>query len=180
MKTAGRFLLSTTLAAAACGPGDETCDPSAPGTICTIAGIPETSGYDGDAPRDALDARMSLPQDVLPDGQGNLYIADWNNHRIRRLGPDGTIAWVAGQGEIGGTLDDPANNDFNHLTTLIWDCQTGEDLVVAAWHNSKIRTLDLDTGAIIDTCGDGRRAYFGDDGPADVAALDLPASVACA
>ena len=52
--------------------------------------------------------------------------------------------------------------------------------MIAAWHNSKIRTLDLATGVIIDTCGDGRRAYFGDGGPALTASLDLPASLACA
>ena len=172
-------LLALGPALVACGPGDEACDPTEPGTICTISGVGK-SGYQGDAPIDALDAEMSLPQDTLTADDGTIYIADWNNHRIRRLNGDGVLEWVAGQGEIGGSLEDEVTNqDFNHLTQLMWDCETGQDMVVAAWHNSKIRTLDLDTGAIVDTCGDGRRAYSGDGGVAHEAALDLPAAMAC-
>jgi hypothetical protein len=50
--------------------------------------------------------------------------------------------------------------------------------LIAAWHNSKVRTLDLASLDIVDTCGDGRRAYWGDDGPAISASLDLPTSIA--
>ena len=50
---------------------------------------------------------------------GTLYILDWNNHRIRKLDADGTIRHVAGRGELGGTLDDPANSDFNHPTGFV-------------------------------------------------------------
>lgn len=165
--------------ATGCGPADDgACDPDASGTICTIAGVGQ-DGYDGDDPVPALDALMSLPTDTLVGPEGVLYILDWNNHRLRRLDPDGTLRWVAGRGELGGTLDDPAGDDFNHPTGLIWDCQRGTDIVIAAWHNSKIRTLDLATGALVDTCGDGRRAYFGDEGPALTASLDLPTSLAC-
>jgi hypothetical protein len=51
-------------------------------------------------------------------------------------------------------------------------------LLIAAWHNSKVRTLDLASGEIVDTCGDGRRAYWGDNGPAVSSSLDLPTSIA--
>jgi DNA-binding beta-propeller fold protein YncE len=50
-------------------------------------------------------------------------------------------------------------------------------LTIAAWHNSRIRTIDVATGTIVETCGAGRRAYFGDEGPALTATLDLPAAV---
>jgi DNA-binding beta-propeller fold protein YncE len=173
-------LCTLALAAAACGDPDHTrepCDPTIVGNICTIAGSGE-NGYAGDD-GDALDALMSLPQDTLHTADGTMYVLDWNNHRIRKLMADGTLRHVAGRGELGGTLDDPANDDFNHPTgmTLTPD---GTRMVVAAWHNSKLRTLDLATGAVVDTCGDGRRAYFGDGGPAMAATLDLPASVAYA
>jgi adhesin/invasin len=167
------------LALSACGGTDDgLCDPTAVGTICTIAGIGQ-DGYDGDDPVPALDALMSLPTDTLAGPDGALYVLDWNNHRLRRLDPDGMLRWVAGRGELGGTLDDPAQDDFNHPTGIIWDCERGEDIVIAAWHNSKIRTLDLTTGLLVDTCGDGRRAYFGDEGPALTASLDLPTSLVC-
>lgn len=155
----------------------EACDPTVASTICTIAGDGE-NGYSGDD-GPATSARMSLPQDMLRAADGTVYILDWNNHRIRSLPGDGTIRHVAGRGELGGTLDDPANSDLNHPTGLVLD-PSGTKLVIAAWHNSKLRTIDLGTGEIVDSCGDGRRQYFGDGGPALTATLDLPASLAYA
>ena len=162
---------------AACGgdDGPPPCDDTLVGGICTIAGDGK-NGYAGDE-GPALEARMSLPQDTLHAPDGTMYILDWNNHRIRSLSADGVIHHVAGRGELGGTLDDPANADLNHPTGFVLD-PSGAHLVIAAWHNSKIRELDLGTGEIADSCGDGRRAYFGDDGPALTASLDLPASLA--
>lgn len=170
------------LTVAACG-GDEEpapeppCDRSVPGQLCIVAGNFE-NGYDegaDDEVFDALEAKMSLPQDTLTAPDGAIYILDWNNHRIREA-RDGKLGWLAGRGELGGNLDDPANGDFNHPTNIIFD-QSGQRIIIAAWHNSKIRTLDLASGDIVDTCGDGKRAYFGDDGPALTSSLDLPASV---
>lgn len=179
-----RWIWISCALAVACSGGEdepEPCDQSIVGNICTIAGNGE-NGYDmGADDRDipALEARMSLPQDSLPAPDGSLYIPDWNNHRIRHLDTDGMLKWVAGRGELGGTLDDPANNDFNHPPNMIFDA-TGTKLIIAAWHNSKIRTIDLATHEVSDMGGDGKRAYFGDDGPAISSSLDLPASIALA
>jgi len=171
-----RFALLAVLVACGGGDEEEACDPTVVGTICTIAGDGK-SGYAGDD-GPATAARMSLPQDTLMI-EGKLHILDWNNHRIRRLDPDGTIRHVAGRGELGGTLDDPANSDLNHPTGMLYDATRGR-IIIAAWHNSKLRELVLSTGEIVDSCGDGRRAYFGDGGPALTASLDLPASLAFA
>jgi hypothetical protein len=173
------LLLSALLTSLAAGCGSDPCDPTEPGTVCTIAGS-GSNGYDRDADDraiPALETRFSLPQDTLTGSDGTLYILDWNNHRLRSLEADGMIRWVAGRGELGGSLDDPASGDFNHPTNMIFD--EGESrIVMAAWHNSMIRTVDLATGMVSDSCGDGRRAYFGDGGPVLDAALDLPASIA--
>ncbi|MCB9593254.1 MAG: hypothetical protein H6719_11030 [Sandaracinaceae bacterium] len=155
------------------------CDPSEGGAICTIVGSGD-NGYDRGAdttPIPALEARMSLPQDILARPDGSLLILDWNNHRLRELTTEGDLRWIAGRGELGGSLDDPANGDFNHPTNIVFD-ETGDRVIMAAWHNSKIRIVDLTTGAVTDSCGDGRRAYFGDGGPAITASLDLPSSIA--
>jgi NHL repeat len=169
--------IGISLFAAGCsGSSEEPCDGSVVGRICTIAGEGK-NGYAGDD-GPALQARMSLPQDTLRVGE-DLFILDWNNHRIRKLEPDGTLRHVAGRGELGGTLDDPVNSDLNHPTGMIYDAARRK-LVVAAWHNSKILSIDLVSGDIREECGDGRRAYFGDDGPAARSSLDLPASVAFA
>ena len=92
----------------------ESCDPEVIGTICTTIGLGE-NGYDRGADMTAipaLEARLSLPQDVLPAPDGSVYVLDWNNHRLRRLGTDGSVHWVAGRGELGGTLDDPGSGDL--------------------------------------------------------------------
>ena len=164
---------------AGCSGDDEpACDPALVGTICTIAGNGE-NGYDKDADTtvlSALAAKMSLPQDTLTADDGTIYILDWNTHRLRRPA-DGEPHGVAGRGELGGSLDDPENGDFNHPTNIIFD-PTRTKIIMAAWHNSKVRIVDRATGTVTDTCGDGKRAYFGDDGPAEASSLDLPASLA--
>jgi sugar lactone lactonase YvrE len=188
--TLSLFLLLP-LAAPGCGgddddddsPGIDASPPDAaieacvggPGIICTIAGSGEGS-YSGDGKLARL-AAFSTPQDTLKGPDGTLYILDWNNHRLRKLTTEGKVEHVAGRGELGGGLDDPANGDFNHLTNAVFN-PAGTRIVIAAWHNSMIRELDLDDLEIHTTCGDGRRAYFGDGGQANVAALDLPAAVA--
>jgi adhesin/invasin len=179
------------LAAAACGGDDDTGDdgPDAgggadaaveacvagPGIICTIAGNGQAD-YSGDG-SPALEAAFSLPTDTLLGPDGTLFILDWNNHRVRKLTTQGMVEHVAGRGELGGSLDDPANSDFNHLTNAIFNA-AGDRLIIAAWHNSQIREFEFATEEIHTTCGDGRRAYFGDEGPAATAALDLPAAIA--
>jgi len=175
-------LLATTLAllagsALACSDAERGCDPKALGVLCTIVGAGDSQhgGYAGDD-GPALEALLSFPQDTLTASDGTLYLLDWNNHRIRKV-VDGTIYAVAGRGELGGSLDDPANSDFNHPTGMLFTRDESQ-MLVAAWHNSKVRTLDLTSREIVDTCGDGRRAYWGDGGPALTASLDLPASIA--
>lgn len=167
-----RLVLVPVLLAFSCGP--KPCDATKVGNICTIAGA-GTNGYSGDD-GDALRAELSLPMDTLTAPDGTTFLLDWNNHRIRKVGGDGKIHAVAGRGELGGTLDDPTNSDFNHPTAMVFDAQG--NMLIAAWHNSKIRKIDLTSGTIVDTCGDGRRAYFGDGAAALTASLDLPTSLA--
>jgi hypothetical protein len=120
---------------------------------------------------------MSLPQDTLTADDGEIYILDWNNHRLRRLA-DGELHWVAGRGELGGSIDDPENGDFNHPTNIIFDPTGDED------HHGRVAQLEgadcrsAPPALVTDTCGDGKRAYFGDDGPPMASSLDLPASLA--
>jgi hypothetical protein len=69
------------------------------GIITTIAGAGGQSGFAGDGgPAEA--ALLAFPTDVAVDPDGNLFIADWFNGRIRRIdGASGTITTVAGNGE---------------------------------------------------------------------------------
>ncbi|MSP24012.1 MAG: hypothetical protein EXR75_02385 [Myxococcales bacterium] len=174
-----RFVQIATLGAAlaGCDPEavDEHCSPKS-GTICTVAGV-EHAGFSGDG-GPAFDAALYLPQDMTVGPDGNVYLLDWNNHRVRRVrASDGVIETVAGTGLLGDGPPGPAlKADFNHPTNVIFD--SDGKMIIAAWHNSRIKVVDLESGELIDTCGTGARAYKGDLGPAKDAALDLPASVA--
>jgi hypothetical protein len=156
------------------GPASQPSDcAKASGSICTVAG----NGTAGDGADDlpARETKLYLPQDMTVGPDGRLFIVDWNNHRIRALQPDGTLHIVAGEGELGLSSDDPATDRLNHPTNVAFDPQG--NLVIAAWHNSRIKTVDLATGDITDVCGNGMRAFNGDGGPAPAAALNLPVAV---
>ena len=72
------------------------------GIITTIAGN-GTAGYSGDG-GSALNASINFPAGLAVDANNNVYIADRNNHRIRKVSPDGIITTVAGTGvaDFGG------------------------------------------------------------------------------
>ena len=99
---------------------------------------------DGNAP---LDTALYLPQDITIGPDGLLYIADWNNHRIRRLNGAGVIETVAGTGDLGSAMDGNAlQTDFNHPTNVYFDPQDGiQGMIISAWHNSEVKRVDLTT-----------------------------------
>ena len=67
-------------------------------------------GFSGDG-GPASDASLNVPQDVAVDAAGKLFVADWGNHRIRQVSPDGIIRTVAGNGSLGISGDGgPATN----------------------------------------------------------------------
>jgi NHL repeat len=69
------------------------------GTLVVIAGTGAV-GFSGDGGL-AIAAELSLPTGIALDAQGNLFIADLSNHRVRRVNPAGVISTVAGTGEVG-------------------------------------------------------------------------------
>ena len=66
------------------------------GTITTIAGTGE-GGFAGDG-GPATAAQLNYPYGVAVDADGNIYIADSLNYRVRRVAADGTISTLAGNG----------------------------------------------------------------------------------
>jgi sugar lactone lactonase YvrE len=142
--------------------------------ITTVVGN-GIAGDNGDG-LDALDTTLYLVQDVTVGPDGNLYFPDWNNHRLRRV-IDGKVETIAGTGELGDSQPGSAYSvQFNHPTNLEFDRQGRA--VVAAWHNSKIMLVNLETEQVEAVAGTGGRSFGGDGGPALTAILDLPSSVA--
>jgi sugar lactone lactonase YvrE len=141
--------------------------------ITTIVGA-GFAGFNGESGA-PLELALYLPQDVTIGPDGALYICDWNNHRIRRMMGD-NVETILGTGQIGDAPDgDPLSSALNHPTNVAFDHQGR--LLVAAWHNSKVKRLDFTTGLFENVAGTGRRAYSGDGGPPNMADLDLPSSV---
>lgn len=71
------------------------------GVIDTIAGTGLPGGAGDGGPATA--AELHGPQSVVVDSIGAVFIADWNNRRIRRIHPDGTMQTVAGL--VGGRVE---------------------------------------------------------------------------
>jgi sugar lactone lactonase YvrE len=159
---------------------EEPCDPTAPGTICTVVGSGE-QGFGGDN-GPALEAALYVPQDTAVSPDGELWVLDFNNYLIRAVDDQGIIRSVVGTGLLG---DSPpvdvaqipaAEALFNHTTDLFFH---DGYLYLAAWHNSRIKRVKLDTMMLENFAGIGRRTlYSGDGGPALSAAVDLPSSIA--
>ena len=106
-------------------------------------------------------AQLDLPRGVALDGAGNLYIADFGNHRIRKVDSAGVISTVAAQLFFpSGVAPDGAGN-----------------LYIADSGNQRIRKVDS-AGVISTVAGDGRGGYSGDGGTATAARLSNPAGVA--
>jgi sugar lactone lactonase YvrE len=142
--------------------------------ITTVAGTGLAGlNDDGEPP---LETHLYLPQDVTVGPDGLLYLVDWNNHRIRRIDPDGVVETIAGTGELGDAQDGVAiYTQFNHPTNVFFD---GDGhMIIAAWHNSLVKRLDFSTGLVTNVAGTGARSFGGDGGPANSAFLDLPSAV---
>ncbi|HVR61735.1 MAG TPA: hypothetical protein VMU50_07530 [Polyangia bacterium] len=174
------------LAAAGCGddkPGPAACT-SQSGTICTWAGTGGEGAFNGDG----LALRQSMlywPMDLEFDAANRGYLLDWQNHRVRRVTDAGTLETVIGTDEIGdgpeegsevtppGVLGTTVN--LNHPT----DIQFAADgtLILAAWHNHKIRRYDPATALVEVSCGKGP-GFAGDGMPAAGALLNQPKSIA--
>ncbi|MCG3133412.1 MAG: hypothetical protein HMLKMBBP_00569 [Planctomycetes bacterium] len=144
------------------------------GTIDTYAGS-GVLGFNGDG-RPALDTELYWPQDVTVDPSfGLVYFCDWNNHRIRRVESNGTVATVIGSGQLGDTYGPAANVRLNHPTDLVFHPTTGE-LWIAGWHTDKLIRLDAASNNVVKMAGTSR-SFSGDGGPALTAELNLPASL---
>lgn len=149
----------------------------ATGTIDTYAGS-GTLGFNGD--QKALDTDLYWPQDCAVDesagpGAGELYLLDWNNHRVRKVGNDGEIETVVGSGQLGDTDGDALTARLNHPTDLAFHPVDGA-LWVAGWHTDKIIRLESSNHTLSYTAGGGR-SFGGDGGPATAALLNIPSSV---
>ena len=145
------------------------------GTITTVAGNSE-HGYSGDG-GPATDAMLASPIAVTVSADGDLYIADHRNSRIRKVdAATGIITTVAGTGEQGFRGDGGAAT--HAAISLPRDVALDSDgaIYIADGGNNRIRKVDPN-GTITTVAGTGRAEFSGDGGPAHKASLSMPYSI---
>jgi RHS repeat-associated protein len=145
------------------------------GVITTVAGS-GTSGGTGDGGL-AVEARLSFPRGIALGPDGNLYIADGYNHRIRRVGLDGVITTVAGSVVPGYGGDGGPATQARLALPLGVAIGLDGSLYIADGGNHCIRRVGAD-GVITTVAGTGAYGYGGDGGPATKAQLFWPARIA--
>jgi trimeric autotransporter adhesin len=147
-----------------------------PAGIVTIIAGTGGSGFSGDG-GPATSARLWNPASVVVDGQGNIFIADQQNARVRRVDASGTITTWAGNGvsNYGGD-GGPALQALLDLPQGVAFDPTG-NLLIADVYNNRIRKVDT-SGIITTIAGTGTPGYSGDNGQASLAELNLPQGVA--
>jgi sugar lactone lactonase YvrE len=107
----------------------------------------------------------------VADAEGNLFIADTGNQRIRKVSPNGMITTVAGTGE---RLNLPSVRWGSAAAIAI---DRAGNLYIAAFNNHRIRKLATD-GIITSIAGTGEPGYNGDGKPALESQIGEPCGVA--
>ena len=141
-----------------------------------VSGTTPLCGYSGDGP--ATEAKLDKPHGVYVDKVGNIYIADEDNHRIRKVDiTTGIITTIAGDGfpAYGGD-GGPAVDASMQNPKSVWVDVNG-DVLIADNENNRIRKVTLTTGDISTVAGNGIAGYWGDHGPAINAWLKKPHGV---
>lgn len=147
------------------------------GQISTVAGCGK-KGFSGDG-GPAVEAFLNEPYGVALDGDGNLFIVDRLNVRIRRVDrATGVITTIAGTGQSNYSGDDgPASAATMREPNGIALNSRGDKLYIADVSDQRIRVVDLGSMKITTFAGTGRKEHGGDGGPAANATLFGPRAV---
>jgi sugar lactone lactonase YvrE len=140
------------------------------GIISTIAGTGVAS-FSGDGGA-ALSATLNHPTALAVDGAGNLYIADTDNHRIRKI--SGTnITTVAGDGEQSFAGDGGAATAAGLDSPNVVAVDGAGNIYIGDTHNERVRVVNS-SGVISTLAGNSSKSYSGDGGAATSASLARP------
>ncbi len=143
--------------------------------ILTLAGT-GVIGATGDGAA-ATAARLYFPSAVAVDRQGNTYVCDTQNHRVRKIAPNGTVTAFAGSGALGSSGDGGLATAAAMNEPLGIAVDAAGNVYIADSQNNRVRIVTPD-GRINTFAGNGEDSFGGDDGPAKDAALNYPTGVA--
>ena len=147
---------------------------STSGIITTVAGN-GSAGYGGDGGQATL-TMLHNPHGIHVDCEGNIYIADMDNRRVRKVSPTGEISTIAGDGLSGYSGD-----GFNATSARIYPTDIVKDkfgnIFVSDFGSSTIRRISVDN-IITTIVGNGIMGYNGDNISATNCKLYQPFGVA--
>lgn len=174
---------TATFTVTAFGPGPFTYQWQLNGTnipnniITTVAGeggTPGSAGYSGDD-GPGTNAELNNPAGVVLDCQGNVYIGDALNDRVRKVAAAGIITTFAGGGTHNiGDGGAATNAELNAPGGVAMDA--GGNLYIADAFHYRVRKVD--TNGIITTVAGNGSGFSGDGGAATNAEMDWPAALA--
>ena len=146
---------------------------NAGGIISTLAGN-HTDGFSGDGGL-AVNAQLNAPNGVIADANGNVYISDAGNRRIRKVNSSGIISTFAGTGQAGYSGEGGL--------AVIADIGAPRDLAADLAGNlyfitgSRVCKIDIVTGILSRVAGTGINGFSGDGGLASAAKLNNPSGL---
>ncbi|MFK7768730.1 MAG: NHL repeat-containing protein [Mariniblastus sp.] len=148
---------------------------STDGTIETIAGTGER-GFMGDG-GPAIDAELHNPVAIAVDHESNVFIADFSNHRIRKISADGIIETIAGTGDpkFSGEGWPATSSNIGEPCGVAVD--RDGNVFIGDQINSRVRVV-TSVGLMFTVAGTGRSGRTGDDGPAELARISNPDIIA--
>ena len=133
------------------------------GIVSTFAG----SGTAGAINGTGMAASFNNPSGVAVDASGNVYVADLNNNKIRKITSTGIVSTFAGSGSAGAVDGTGATASFNSPNGLAVDASS--NIYVTDFNNFKIRKI-TSTGIVSTFAGSG--AIGAIDGTAGVASFN--------
>ncbi|MES2702405.1 MAG: NHL repeat-containing protein [Bacteroidota bacterium] len=145
------------------------------GVISTVAGN-GTAGFNGDTIQ-AMSAKLNLPMGVALDDAGNMYIADAENNRVRKVDVNGIITTLAGTGAHAfGGENVPARTAILNRPQNVAVAPNG-DVYIADSYNNRVRKVNS-AGIITTVAGSSFPKFGGDGGAAGSSDLNFPTSIA--
>lgn len=149
--------------------------PFAAWSVSLLAGDAE-NGNSGYVDGTGSDARFSYPFGVAADRSGNAYVADNNNHCIRKISPVGAVTTLAGLCEEDGTQDGTGEDARFYYPAGIAADSTGNNIYVADTDNHCVRKVTSEgvVTTLAGTCGSSGQA----NGTGPAARFNYPYGVA--
>lgn len=129
------------------------------GVVTTFAG--SSQGY---ADGSGTSAQFNGPTAIAVDAQNNVYVTEYDGHRIRKITPEGVVSTVAGTGTAGFADGPAALSAFNTPSGIAVDAEG--NLYISDRNNTRVRKITAATGVVSTLAGNGTVGQADGTGPA--------------